>query len=179
MFNEHNCCIETSESLSYEMQNILDQELKACKGIGVSAAIIFSNQEVWVGTSGLSDPLKSEPIKPNTLFYIGSISKNFIAALILKLVEEKKLSLDDKIHNWLPAYRNINSMTTIRQLLNHTSGIFDYVEHPDSYDRKRLSSFDLTKVWTPEEIITTLLKNLTFLLVKDGTTLQQITYCLL
>ncbi len=158
MVAKHNCYIEPDESLFFKLQNILDQELKTCEGMGVSAAIIFPTQEVWVGTSGMSDPLNSELIQPNTLFYIGSINKNFIAALILGLVEQRKLSLEDKIHNWLPSYRNINSEITIRQLLNHTSGIFDYVEHPDSYDRKKLASFDLTKVWTPEEIITTLLK---------------------
>jgi hypothetical protein len=50
------------------MQDILDQELVNCKGIGVSAAIIFPTQDIWVGTSGMSDPLNSEPIRHDTLF---------------------------------------------------------------------------------------------------------------
>ncbi|MFX0207251.1 MAG: serine hydrolase domain-containing protein [Candidatus Hodarchaeota archaeon] len=158
MTKNHKYNILTNDSLVYEMQDILDQELRACNGIGISVAIIFPTQDLWVGTSGMSNPLNSELIDRDTLFYVGSINKNFIAALILKLIEDGRLSLEDKIQDLLPPIEYINGETTICQLLNHTSGIFDYVEHPNSYDRNRLDSFDLKKVWTPDEIITTFLK---------------------
>ncbi|MFX0064383.1 MAG: serine hydrolase domain-containing protein [Candidatus Hermodarchaeota archaeon] len=132
--------------------------MKTSNGIGISTAVIFPDQDLWLGASGMSDPINSVPITSDMLFYIGSITKNFMAALILKLSEEEKLSLEDPLHKWLPKYKNINSEITVRQLLNHTSGIFDYVEHPNSYDKKRLDSFDMTKVWTPEEIILSLVK---------------------
>ncbi|MFX1548337.1 MAG: serine hydrolase domain-containing protein [Promethearchaeota archaeon] len=158
MINIPNHITKIDESLFRELQDILDQELKTSKGIGASVAVLFPTQDIWIGTSGMSDPLNSETIQSDTLFYIGSINKNFIAALILKLVEEGRLTLEDKIYNWLPSHENINNEIIIRQLLNHTSGIFDYIEHTNSYDKKRLGYFDLSKIWTPEEIISRFLK---------------------
>lgn len=60
------------------------------------------------------------------VFGIGSITKNIVATLTLKLVEEGKLSLDDPLSKWLPEYPHVNSEITIRQNLNHTSGIYMY-----------------------------------------------------
>ena len=65
------------------------------------------------------------------LFVAGSIQKNFEAALVLKLAEENVLTLDDPISMYLPSYPNVDGEITIRQLLNHTSGIFNVFEHPD------------------------------------------------
>jgi len=89
------------------------------------------------------------------LFDIGSAEKNFQAALVLKLIEEGLLSLNDPLHKWLPDYPNIDKNITIRQLLNHTSGIYDFVEHPDSPWRGGFHNLDTTRGWTTEEIITT------------------------
>lgn len=57
---------------------------------------------------------------PDMAFAIGSITKNMIAALLLQLAEEGKLSLDDPIGRWLPPYRHVNGDITVRQMLNHT-----------------------------------------------------------
>ncbi|MBN2357373.1 beta-lactamase family protein [candidate division KSB1 bacterium] len=65
----------------------------------------------------------TDTIKPDMLFAIGSITKIFVAILTLKLVEEGKLSLEDPLSKWLPEHPHVNSEITIRQLLNHTSGI--------------------------------------------------------
>lgn len=65
------------------------------------------------------------------LFEVGSVQKNFEAALVLKLVEDDVLSFDDPISMYLPTYPNVNGEITIRQLLNHTSGVFNVFEHPD------------------------------------------------
>jgi D-alanyl-D-alanine carboxypeptidase len=59
---------------------------------------------------------------------IGSVTKNFTAAIILKLYEQGEISLEDKIHNWFPEYPN-SDLITIRQLLNHSSGIYNYTEN--------------------------------------------------
>jgi CubicO group peptidase (beta-lactamase class C family) len=67
------------------------------------------------------------PNAPDTRFRLGSITKQFTAALILQLVEQGKIKLDGKISNYLPAYRkDIGEKVTIHQLLNHTSGIPSY-----------------------------------------------------
>jgi D-alanyl-D-alanine carboxypeptidase len=59
---------------------------------------------------------------------IGSVTKNFTAAVILKLYEQGKISLDDTIHKWFPEYPK-SDLITIRQLLNHGSGIYNYTEN--------------------------------------------------
>lgn len=68
---------------------------------------------------------------PETRFRLGSITKQFTAALILQLVEQGKVKLDGKVSDYLPAYRkDIGEKVTIHQLLNHTSGIPSYTSLP-------------------------------------------------
>lgn len=97
--------------------------------LGISAAIIVPGYRTWTGVSGNSQP--GVPLTEDMLFDAGSIEKNFQAALILELAEEEMLNLDDPIYKYLPDYPNVDGEITIRQLLNHTSGLFNVFEHPD------------------------------------------------
>jgi len=145
---------ESELSLALKLQNSLDKALEAgSEGhqLGVSAAIIIPGEETWIGVAGVSHP--DTPITPEMLFDIGSAEKNLQATLVLKLIEEGLLNLDDPLYKWLKDYPNINNAITIRQLLNHTSGIYDFVEHPNSPWRKGFRNVDTTKTWTPEEVI--------------------------
>jgi len=81
---------------------------------------------------------------------VGSITKTFIAALILDLAEENLLSIDDPLATWLPDYPNAANIT-LRQLLSHTSGVFDYFKH-GSYNSAVFG--DPSHHWTPAEILT-------------------------
>jgi CubicO group peptidase (beta-lactamase class C family) len=65
-------------------------------------------------------------ITPQSVFRIGSLTKQFTAVAILKLIKEDKLSLQDKIIKYLPEYKPQGELVTIENLLNHTSGITDY-----------------------------------------------------
>ncbi len=62
---------------------------------------------------------------------MGSIAKTFEAALAMKLAEEGLLDLDEPISTWLPELEHVDPQITVRQLLNHTSGLFNVFEHPD------------------------------------------------
>jgi D-alanyl-D-alanine carboxypeptidase len=84
------------------------------------------------------------------LFGTGSITKNFVAALTMKLAEEKILTLDDPLSDWLPAYPYIDGRITIRQLLNHTSGHYMFWDNDSLWDELNK---DRTIIWTPEEIL--------------------------
>ncbi len=64
---------------------------------------------------------------PQTVFNIGSVSKQFTAACILLLAQQHKLSLDDDVRKYIPELPDYGSRITIRQLLNHTSGLRDYI----------------------------------------------------
>lgn len=82
-------------------------------------------QTVVHGTMGY--PPLSQPVTPNNLFDIGSITKSFTSLLLLQLQTENKLTLDDRLGKWLPQYPNWKEVT-LRQLLNMTSGIPNYSE---------------------------------------------------
>ncbi len=86
----------------------------------------------WNSAAGNASPLTGEPARPGMRFMIASVSKTFTSVAVQKLAEDGKLSLEDPIDRWLPADlagRIPNSHAiTVRQLLDHTSGIADYDE---------------------------------------------------
>jgi len=135
--------------LEQKLQNVLDKGIEKYDVEGVSAAIIFSEDKEWTGTSGISHDTVT--LKPDMLFAIGSITKNFVATLTLELVEEGMLSLDDPLSKWLPEYPHINSEISIRQLLNHTSGIYMFWSNQQIWDDLKK---DRNKIWTHEEVLT-------------------------
>lgn len=131
-----------------ELQNALADGLEQYGGKGISVAVIVPGYRPWVGVSGISH--ETTPITPETIFDAGSIHKFFTAAVIMQLAEEGVLSLDDPLSKWLPSYPHIGNTITIRQLLNHTSGIFDMVRHPDYWEAM---SADVMRIWEPGEIL--------------------------
>ncbi len=99
---------------------------------------------------GYADMEWEVPNTVDTKFELGSITKQFTAALILKLVEEGKLKLDDKVSDILPWYPAENgSRITIHQLLTHTSGIPNYTDFPDFVAKRAAEKM------TPEELVST------------------------
>ena len=84
---------------------------------------------------GLANMEWNIPNTPDTRFRLGSITKQFTAALILQLVEQGKVKLDGKVSDYLPAYRkDIGEKVTVHQLLNHTSGIPSYTSLPGFFN---------------------------------------------
>ena len=137
-----------NKSLDQRLQKVLDDGIKKYNVRGVSAAIVFDTDSLWTGTSGISHDTVT--MKPDMLFSIGSITKNFVAALTLRLVEDGILSLEDSLSTWLPAYPYIDPDITIRQLLNHTSGIYMFWNNDDLWDALKE---DRNRIWTPEEVL--------------------------
>ncbi len=138
---------------AHELQGAIDRVLSAYPnyGLGISAAAIVPGYRTWTGVSGYSH--QSVPITDDMLFNVGSIQKNFEAALVLKLAEDGMLSLDDPISKYLPPYPNVDGEITIRQLLNHTSGIFNVFEHPDFPWVG--TDVDYSREWEEEEVFNT------------------------
>ena len=136
-----------------ELRNVLDEALDSENAMGFSLAVMMPGYEPWIAAAGESAP--GVPITSATAFGVGSISKNYVAALVLQLAEEGKLSLDDQLHEWLPDYPNVDSTATIRQLLNHTSGTFQPNHHPDFWPAVFA---DGTREWTDDEILASFLE---------------------
>jgi D-alanyl-D-alanine carboxypeptidase len=96
---------------------------------GVSVTIIFRDGTSWTGTSGRADVAGRVPVDSDTGFAVGSVSKTYTSALILALATDGRINLDVSARTYLPDAR-ISKRITIRQLLNHTSGLDDYFLHP-------------------------------------------------
>lgn len=114
---------------------------------------------VWDGRAGVGDLVAERPRSTSEKFRIASVTKTFTATVLLRLEAEGRLSLDDSVEEWLPGvvrgkgYRPGD--ITVRHLLNHTSGIFDYnmddgfraLYAGDEFDRNRHTR------WSPEELV--------------------------
>jgi len=99
------------------------------KGVkGISAAVYIPGQGMWKGVAGYS--YASIPIDTNMLFSIGSVTKTFVATEIMKLEEEGLLDIEDSIKDYLPPHPYIDSTIKLRHLLNHTSGMGEYLGTP-------------------------------------------------
>jgi D-alanyl-D-alanine carboxypeptidase len=112
---------------------------------GVSATIIWPDGRSWTGVNGWADVKRHVPVAPTTAFSVGSVSKTFLAALVLQLADEGRMSLDDPVVRWLPAAR-VPGDATIRELLDHTSGLYDFFSNP-AIDTAILA--DRRRTWTP------------------------------
>ncbi|MGI5375437.1 serine hydrolase domain-containing protein [Streptomyces sp. CA-251387] len=89
----------------------------------------------WSATAGVGDLKTGKPRSADDRYRVGSITKTFVATVLLQLEAEGRLSLDDTVEEWLPGAVRGNghdgSRITLRQLLNHTSGIFNYTADDD------------------------------------------------
>ncbi len=140
-------------ALAYRFQRALDSVRSLQNVRGASAAVLIPGQGMWLGVSGVSSVNPVENVTPDMLFGIGSNTKAFISTTIVKLAETGMLSLDDSLSRWLPHYAHITGSVKIRQLLNMTSGLFDYLN--DSNKQGDSVSANPTRLWTPEQILTT------------------------
>jgi D-alanyl-D-alanine carboxypeptidase len=141
---------EPETTVQQELQTALNNVFSTYGGKGISAAVVLPDGRLWRGTAHVGG---SAPVTTDQVFWIASITKMFTAALTLQLVDEGRLGLDDPLSDFLPPFAYVDSSITIRQLLNHTSGVFDYSNHPH-YDE--IINEDPSKIWTPEEIVTRL-----------------------
>ena len=92
--------------------------------------IAKDNKRILSKTYGMANFELSVPINKESKFRIGSITKQFTAAIILLLVEKKKLKLDDKVNMFLDIKGEIGEVL-ITELLSHTSGIYNYTDEPN------------------------------------------------
>lgn len=114
---------------------------------GASASVHIPNLGTWNGTYGIST--SGVPVSSDMVIGIGSNTKTFVAALLLKMQEENLLSLNDTIGKWI-SHQHVDGKITIRQLLNHRSGIYSYTSNPALND-SLLSDFN--RIWQPEEMM--------------------------
>ncbi|MBX3388554.1 MAG: beta-lactamase family protein [Phycisphaeraceae bacterium] len=115
----------------------------------VSVAVARNGEIIFAKAYGLADVELDVPATPDSLFRIGSVTKQFSAAAIMRLVEQGKVSLDAEIQTYLPDFPKKDHPVTIREILTHTSGIWSYTS--DGKWMSRDASLELT----PTELIAT------------------------
>jgi D-alanyl-D-alanine carboxypeptidase len=118
----------TPLTLEQQLRAALNEGFAQTDGKGFSVAVLVPGRSMWTGVVGVSHD--DVPITRRTAFAAGSITKTFTAVTILRLAEDGYLSLDDSLHSWLPDYPHVDRDITIRQLLNHTAGLSDFVDVP-------------------------------------------------
>jgi D-alanyl-D-alanine carboxypeptidase len=126
---------------------------------GVALRVERGNEVVFDGVAGLASREQQTPVSPSERFGVGSVTKTFTAALILQLVDDGVLTLDDTVTKWLnePVVGHIPNVDviTLRQLLTHTSGIYDMFDDDSPFfqDAYLGEAADWTRVWTPLEVL--------------------------
>ncbi len=114
-------------------EQLIDKEYSALNGkkaSGIAVLVAKDGKIVYEKGFGYANIEKNELITPETKFRIGSITKQFIASSILKLQEEGKVTVHDKLSKFIPDF-NKGDEVTIHHLLTHTSGIHSYTNKPD------------------------------------------------
>jgi len=135
--------------LADELQNKIDSFRIANNLKGISASVFYPGMDAWKGVTGTSHT--GTPITSDMLFGIASNTKLFTGVLLLKLAENNIIQLDDSLHEYLPTFNNIDSNITIRQLLNHTTGLDDVTSVP-GYPDSMLTNPN--RIFTANELIT-------------------------
>ncbi|MFG2550088.1 serine hydrolase domain-containing protein [Streptomyces sp. NPDC048581] len=130
------------------VQRVLDQAVREGGVPGILAQVRDGDGH-WFGTAGVADTRTRRARGHEDRFRIGSITKTFTATVILQLVTEGQLALEDTVERWLPGVVTGNGhdgdTITVRQLLNHTSGVFSHTS-----DQPALST---QETYTPEELV--------------------------
>ena len=109
-----------------QARQLLDGVVKP-DGPGVAVLVARGDEILFRGARGMAQIELGVPLGADTVFRIGSNTKQFAAATVLNLVQQGKLSLNDPLSKFVPAYPNGGNIT-VHQLLNHTSGIKNYTE---------------------------------------------------
>jgi len=115
-----------SQNLKNDLNKFLN-EYRTNKDIpSISGGVSINGNIFWLGAAGLADIENNVPAKTNTLYRIASISKAITSVAIMQLVEQNRINLDEDARTYLPYFPKKKWKFTIRQLLNHTSGIRNY-----------------------------------------------------
>jgi D-alanyl-D-alanine carboxypeptidase len=149
-----------THTLPGRLQALLDNLVDCASGVRSGLLLVDGPAFQWKGASGVAFADSGLPILPDDQFNIDSIAKMMTAVITMMLVEDGTLALEDRISPFLPdslvqglhVYkgRSYGEEITVRQVLNHTSGIADDWACPGFID---LIAADPGKRWSPEETV--------------------------
>ena len=137
------------ESVRYEAA--LDQARVAASASGITFAVVRDGELVWTGSSGRDRSGRTE-LAPESSLVIGSVTKTFVASVVLELAGEGRIDLSDRVATLLPEFEELSGEVTVAQLLDHTSGLADVFN-----DTTRIGlEEDPARAWTAAEVLGTI-----------------------
>ncbi|MFD5084721.1 serine hydrolase domain-containing protein [Kitasatospora sp. NPDC058406] len=118
------------------------------------ARVTEYGRTVWKGAEGVGDFSTGAEPSASGRFRIASVTKTFVATVVLQLVGEGRFGLDDSVESLLPGAVPGGGSVTVRQLLNHTSGLFDYTADPAvDVDNATWLREGRWRSWTPQQLL--------------------------
>lgn len=139
----------TNAQTQIELDNLMKSSMAQYNAPGMILAVWVPGKGEYIKAMGVSDIKTGRKMQVSDRFRIGSNTKSVVATVVLQLVDEGKLKLDDKLITFFPKWPNAENIT-IKMLLDHTSGIFDY-----STTKKLLEMYEANpkKQFTPDELL--------------------------
>lgn len=137
------------EALRVAIEAVIESYQVAEQLVGVVVSVDTTGCDSWTAAWGEADTAAGVPLTSDHLLRAGSLTKSYTAALVLVLAEDGLLSLDDTLDLWGVVVPDATEIT-IRQLLNHTSGLADY---QSSAEFTQALQVDPDRIWTPQELI--------------------------
>ncbi|MCW3119857.1 MAG: serine hydrolase [Chitinophagaceae bacterium] len=131
--------------LTSEFDRLLGEQFRSNE-TGAAVLVARKGKVIYKKAFGMANLELNMPMQEESIFKIGSITKQFTAIAILQLMEQGKLTLQDAITRFIPDYPMQGKTITIEHLLTHTSGIQDFTSIPDSVNR-------LAMDYTPKEMV--------------------------
>ncbi len=150
---------ENPNWLKGQLDFLLEMSRESLEVPGLVARVAFPDNSTWSKAVGVAnaddtsvaDPANwtGQPISEDLYFRIGSVTKSLTAVAVLQLRQREKLSLEDSLAEWLPGIKiSTKESVTIKQLLNHSSGIPDFMSNPEFVDKNYA---DPTRDWSFKE----------------------------
>lgn len=126
------CASSQQASFATKVDKVVAKHLRRPNGVGLSIGVLWKGELLARGY-GLAEAEFEVPANADTMFRIGSITKQITAAMVMRLVEQGKVALDDASTKHVPEFATGEHTVTIRQLLNHTSGIPSYTDQGEAW----------------------------------------------
>jgi D-alanyl-D-alanine carboxypeptidase len=131
----------------------VQESVQALVSGSIPGAILFVRQgsRSYTVAAGYADKVEKSPMRASDVFPIGSTTKSYTAVLVMRLVAQGKLGLDDTVSRYLPGLLPDGQRITVRELLSHTSGLYDFANDPRFTAPYLRGEFGFA--WTPKQMV--------------------------
>ena len=145
-----NACSISEQSKAKELDQYLSSLIDQKQAVGIAVAVNQDGNWVWSNTYGFAELENNQHVTDSTRFHIMSITKQFVAVAVMQLVEKGLVNTPSPISTYIENLPKKYDSVYVYQLLNHSSGIPDYVEDPGFLKKSKLQK-------NPEEVIASML----------------------